>query len=111
LGHVQRQAGGYQLRIRDTGLALRKPSRQVFEEFYQVGNASRNRQGGLGLGLSIVKRLADLLELELGMQSHPGKGTVFTLALVGRWARHPGSARQRAGSMAITACASAGRRR
>jgi signal transduction histidine kinase len=80
---VQRQANCYQLRIRDTGCGIAAAEHaHIFEEFYQVGNASRNRQGGLGLGLSIVKRLADLLELELDMHSQPGKGTVFTLDLL-----------------------------
>jgi signal transduction histidine kinase/ActR/RegA family two-component response regulator len=80
---VQRQPDSYQLRIRDTGCGIAEAEHgHVFEEFYQVGNASRNRQGGLGLGLSIVKRLADLLELEMNMHSQPGKGTVFTLDLI-----------------------------
>jgi CheY-like chemotaxis protein len=53
----------------------------VFEEFYQLGNPERDRTQGLGLGLSIVKRLAELLQLNLVMQSALGSGSRFTLQL------------------------------
>jgi CheY-like chemotaxis protein len=49
----------------------------VFEEFYQVGNPERNSRKGLGLGLSIVKRLAQLLGTHAGMRSVLGRGSVF----------------------------------
>lgn len=54
---------------------------KVFNEFYQVGNAERDRSQGLGMGLAIVRRLADLMALDLQAQSAVGKGTVFKLCL------------------------------
>ncbi len=36
---------------------------------------------GLGLGLAIVRRLADLMQAEVGLSSRPGRGTVFSLTL------------------------------
>ena len=51
----------------------------VFEEFYQLGNPARDRRQGLGLGLSIAKRMADLLGLRLDARSEPGKGSVFSV--------------------------------
>jgi CheY-like chemotaxis protein len=53
----------------------------VFEEFYQVGNPERDRRKGLGLGLSIVKRLAQLLEARVTMDSVPGRGSVFRVRI------------------------------
>jgi signal transduction histidine kinase len=68
--------------IADSGIGIPETEQQrVFEEFYQVGNAERDRRRGMGLGLSIVKRLANLLELRLGMTSAIGHGTTFTLEL------------------------------
>jgi CheY-like chemotaxis protein len=66
--------------IADTGCGI-APDEQVrvFEEFYQVGNAGRNRAQGLGLGLSIVKRLADLLGLRIDLASAPGHGTTVSV--------------------------------
>lgn len=73
---------GWTLCIRDTGIGIPASEHtKVFEEFYQVGNPERDRSEGLGLGLSIVKRLTRLLQLELRMQSVPGEGTEFSLDL------------------------------
>ena len=68
--------------VRDSGMGIpRELQAQVFEEFYQVHNPERDRSKGLGLGLSIVRRLADLLGIEIAMDSTPGAGTVFELRL------------------------------
>ena len=53
----------------------------IFNEFYQVHNPGRDRSKGLGMGLSIVKRLVLLLGYELEVDSTPGHGTVFRLLL------------------------------
>ena len=62
------------------GIALDQQAR-VFEEFYQIDNPERDRAKGLGLGLAIVKRLTALLDCPLTLDSQPGKGTVFKLAV------------------------------
>lgn len=51
----------------------------VFEEFYQVGNPERDRAKGLGLGLSIVRRLCSLLGITLDLHSAEDQGTRITL--------------------------------
>jgi len=51
----------------------------IFSEYYQLDNPERDRSKGLGLGLSIVKRLCDLLQIELEMESVLSVGTRFTL--------------------------------
>ncbi|ROH84540.1 response regulator [Pseudomethylobacillus aquaticus] len=68
--------------ISDTGRGIALEHQQeIFQEFYQVDNANRDRSQGFGLGLSIVKRLADLLQIKLEMESIPEKGTRFTLSI------------------------------
>ena len=70
--------------IADTGRGIPKAEHaRVFEEFYQLDNPERDRARGFGLGLSIVKRLSDLLGIEVEMTSAPGKGTTFRLRLPG----------------------------
>lgn len=72
----------WQVSVRDTGCGIAKQEQQkVFDEFYQIGNKERDRAKGLGLGLSIVSRLVDLLDLHLELDSTPGVGSCFTLSI------------------------------
>ncbi|MBV8125612.1 MAG: response regulator, partial [Paucibacter sp.] len=80
--HVEAQEGLWVLRVQDTGCGIAEQEQhKVFEEFYQIGNKERDRAKGLGLGLSIVARLVDLLDLSLELNSVPDQGTCFTLSL------------------------------
>ena len=70
------------IEIIDSGVGI--PQDQIGllgEEFYQVGVPSNSTREGYGLGLSIVRRLARLLELELGVRSELGRGSTFSLRL------------------------------
>ncbi|WAC73718.1 ATP-binding protein [Roseateles sp. SL47] len=72
--------GLWRLSVRDTGMGIPDHEQsRIFEEFYQVGNPERDRAKGLGLGLSIVTRLVDLLDLHLALRSVPGQGSSFML--------------------------------
>jgi len=66
----------------DTGIGI-APEHQdrVFDEFFQAHNPGRDRSQGLGVGLSIVKRLALLLDHPIALRSRMGRGTCFRLAL------------------------------
>jgi PAS domain S-box-containing protein len=67
--------------VRDTGVGI--PADQlgkIFEEFYQVDRGPQ-RPEGLGLGLSIVRRLAALLGHTIGVESVVDEGTAFTIEL------------------------------
>jgi signal transduction histidine kinase/CheY-like chemotaxis protein len=76
--------------VSDTGPGIPEAERErVFEEFYQVGNPSRDRAQGLGLGLAIVKRTAELLEVPLQLVSDSGRGVSVELSLA---AAPPGTA-------------------
>ncbi|RQP22220.1 ATP-binding response regulator [Piscinibacter terrae] len=68
--------------VSDSGPGIAEAERErVFEEFYQVGNPSRDRSQGLGLGLAIVRRTARLLEIPLELVCEPGRGARFELSL------------------------------
>jgi two-component system, chemotaxis family, CheB/CheR fusion protein len=70
------------IEVWDTGIGI--PAEQlevIFEEFRQLDNAARERHRGLGLGLSIVRRVGDLLEHRIAVRSWPGRGSVFTVTV------------------------------
>ncbi len=70
------------IEVRDNGIGI-APEHQdaIFAEFYQVGNAARESGRGLGLGLSIVDRLARALALPLHLHSEINRGTNFSITL------------------------------
>jgi len=77
-------AKGKELRIDvfDTGPGFPKSSRQrIFGEFYQMAGPGPDRNGGLGLGLAIVDRLARLLGHKVELESRPGRGSRFSVTL------------------------------
>lgn len=78
------EAGGDDVRltIADTGVGITAAERErVFEEFYQIDNPERDRKRGLGLGLAIVRRLANLLDIQLSMESEPERGSAFHIVM------------------------------
>jgi CheY-like chemotaxis protein len=72
----------WRVEVWDTGPGIAAEERErVFDEFYQAGNPGRDRHAGLGLGLSIVRRVTRLLQAPLALDSRPGHGTRFALDL------------------------------
>ncbi|KAA0573341.1 HAMP domain-containing protein [Azospirillum sp. B21] len=68
--------------VRDTGIGIPEDRLDaIFEEFHQIGNPERNRDNGIGLGLSIVKRLATVLDHPVKVRSTLGKGSVFSVTI------------------------------
>lgn len=66
----------------DTGIGIApEHSDRVFDEFYQVDNPGRDRTRGLGIGLSIVRRLSHLLNHPVRLRSWPGHGTRFRVTV------------------------------
>ena len=68
------------LEVWDTGIGIPEDmSAYIFEEFSQLGDDSRSR--GSGLGLSIVAKIAALLQLQIRLRSRPGRGSMFAIEL------------------------------
>ena len=71
------------IEIWDTGIGIPDGELQaIFEEYHQLDNAARERTRGLGLGLSIVQRLAKLLGHRIHVRSRLGKGSVFSIEVM-----------------------------
>lgn len=71
-----------QITVSDTGIGIAKEKQAyVFEPFYQADNSERNSIKGFGLGLSIVQRISQKLNLNLDFESKEGVGTTFKLTL------------------------------
>jgi len=70
--------------IRDTGIGIAPDDKEaVFDEFFQVDDASSSRLRGAGLGLALVRDLVTLLDGSLTLQSEIGGGTSGAVALPG----------------------------
>lgn len=57
---------------------------RIFERFYKVSPERGERDGSSGLGLYIVKTTVEAMGGTVGVESTPGKGTVFTVRFLGR---------------------------
>jgi signal transduction histidine kinase/CheY-like chemotaxis protein len=68
------------IEVWDTGIGISEDKQsRIFDEFYQA--ADRGQREGLGLGLAIVRRMAELLQVRIELRSVPNKGSVFRVEL------------------------------
>lgn len=99
---------GLRIAVEDSGIGI--PSGQletIFDEFYRI--EAEADSGGLGLGLSIVRRIADLLNLRIDVQSEPGRGSCFSFVVANdcratthtETAHAPSSTSQRTGTVLL----------
>lgn len=78
----RRRGNTAEIQVLDTGSGI--PADQqamIFEEFVQLQNPARDRTQGLGLGLAIVRRTAELLQHPLRLISAPGRGSMFSITV------------------------------
>jgi signal transduction histidine kinase len=70
------------IEVADSGIGI-KPEvlPHIFDEYYQVGNPHRDRRKGLGLGLTIVRHIDQLLGSGLKVSSEPGVGSTFSFTI------------------------------
>ncbi len=78
-----RQGGEAVVRVRDSGIGIPADKlRGVFEMFTQLDGSKRQSQGGLGIGLALVRSLVQMHGGEVEAESGgPGRGSVFTVRL------------------------------
>ncbi len=71
-----------EIQVWDTGIGIPHSKQNlIFEEFVQLHNPERDRSQGLGLGLAIVQRTAELLGHSVRVVSEAGKGSLFSVTV------------------------------
>ena len=69
--------------IADQGIGIPEQNMpKIFDRFYRVDESRNSKNGGVGVGLSIVKKLADLQQITVGVNSKPNIGTTFMLTFL-----------------------------
>lgn len=69
-------------RISDTGIGIKKEQQEaIFEPFRQQEGQNSRKYGGTGLGLAITKRLVEIMDGEIALESTWGKGSTFSVVL------------------------------
>lgn len=68
--------------ITDTGIGIPEAYQAtIFDEFEQAGPTIARTHGGTGLGMAIVKRLVEIMDGEINLESRPGAGTKISVTL------------------------------
>jgi signal transduction histidine kinase len=71
-----------EVQVRDTGIGIKaKDINRLFTEFKQLDSGTARRFEGTGLGLALTKKIIEFQGGRIGVQSEPGKGSVFTVVL------------------------------
>jgi two-component system phosphate regulon sensor histidine kinase PhoR len=79
---ARRDDGLARIEIADTGPGIEQGHQpRLFERFYRVDGGRSRDMGGTGLGLSIVKHLVEAMRGAVGVESVPGKGSLFWFTL------------------------------
>jgi PAS domain S-box-containing protein len=80
--YCEATAGKVCISVTDTGIGIPADALgAIFEDHVQLANPARDRRKGLGLGLSIAKRIADALGHRISVRSELGSGSSFTIEL------------------------------
>ena len=78
----QKDLAEISIEVRDTGIGVPAGMQDaLFQPFTQAENSTARRYGGAGLGLSIVRGLAELMGIQLGIRANTPSGTVFWMHL------------------------------
>ncbi len=79
---ARRESGALEIAVADTGIGIaREDLAKLFKPLVQLDAGLARRYGGMGLGLALARRLAELHGGTIEVESEPGKGSTFTLRL------------------------------
>jgi len=80
--HLYRENGSVKLEVVDHGIGISRPEQhKIFEKFYRVGDPLVHNTKGSGLGLSLVRHIVEAHGGEVSVDSVPGQGSKFVIAL------------------------------
>jgi signal transduction histidine kinase len=80
--NLSRENGSVKLEVVDHGIGIPPQEQQkIFEKFYRVGDPLVHNTKGSGLGLSLVRHIAQAHGGDVAVDSAPGRGSRFTITL------------------------------
>jgi signal transduction histidine kinase len=79
---LRKDGDDIKVRVEDTGIGIPQEDQpRIFERFYKSDKQRTRTAEGSGLGLSIVKKIVELHQGQIRVDSHPGMGSVFEVSL------------------------------
>lgn len=82
--------GLYQFVVKDSGIGMSKEYlKHLFDEFSRERTSTVSKQQGTGLGLAITKRIVDMMDGTVDVESEVGRGSTFTISIPMRIQEHP----------------------
>ena len=82
---VEQHESGERIRfsVRDTGIGIAADAQQhLFQRYRQESSDTTRMYGGTGLGLAICRRLAEMMDGQIALESEPGHGSTFSITLI-----------------------------
>jgi two-component system sensor histidine kinase/response regulator len=79
---IEKKEGRLKITVSDTGIGLKPEDKEkIFDDFVRIKSSQTREVTGSGLGLSIVKKIVDMYQGTIEVQSEPDKGTSFIITL------------------------------